>query len=193
MKWWRNPSSSRNAYCVSMDCMILSSQLTHNTILQSWTKDAVKRNRIVSQSLSKPQIQGISASWKTKVAPTNCFVNDQSIFDLTFGQQPTMLQITQLFYLNGNNGKWLLYLQYQHCEQKITWLLYIEKCHFDIFVAICHSDYIGLHDPASEQRATQEICKKILKLQQITRQKQSGNKRITLHCTIVSRISCFSP
>ena len=103
------------------------------------------------------------------------FVDNQNTFNNIFGIQPTMLQITRLSQLNSNLGADSI-----SCTSPAIKKIheYIDKCHFDIFVSVCRDDYVGLSDPASAQRATQEICKKISILKQVSQQR---GRRIVLH------------
>ena len=137
------------------------------TMLSPKMKKLIQRDQLNYSAKTEYSFYGLLA-----------FVDNQAVFDTTFGNHPTMLQITRLSQTNSNAGTNSI----TNTSTAIKKLPnYIDKCHFDIFVAICKADYIGISDPVSEQRATQEICKKITKLHQITQQKQTGNKRIVLH------------
>lgn len=139
--------------------------------------DALSIMESIQSPKMKKLIQRNSGSTKNKkILQTSYygslgFVDSQRIFDTVFGTRPTLLQVSKF---NGANSVSSTSSAVKKLHE------YIEKCHFDVFVSICESDYVGVVDPASEQRATQEICKKISLLKQ-EYNSRNNNKRITLH------------
>ncbi len=105
------------------------------------------------------------------------FVDDQDCFDSVFGQHPIMLRVTDQS-TAAASGRVTASVDSTSAAEELH--AYLERCEFDAFVALCEADYVGIVDKDHEQRATQEVCKRILQLKQVFKPARS-NTVTTLH------------
>ena len=75
------------------------------------------------------------------------FLDDQMIFDATFGSNPLILDSQPT-----KSGP-------VDCLTRVR--TYADKCMFDIFLEICREDYVGGDDAGSKSKLVHEICKQI--------------------------------
>jgi hypothetical protein len=186
-----------NAACLKFLTQVSPSKKTVPTTTDGFSSPSTRRNLFSTvptvdpsisllDSLSSPKMKKLIQCGTTDSNQTHsqysyygslAFVDEQHVFDSVFGPNPTMLQVTRLSQINSDSGSDSISSISPAIKHLHT---YIEKCHFDVFVEICKMDYVGLTDPASDQKATQEICKKISSLNQVQTQK-NNNKQIILH------------
>ena len=123
----------------------------------------------------------VSGDVYTFCGPLN-FADSQEMFDLVFGPNPIMLQVTKFTLLNNGShrstGPTSISDSASTAQQFHE---FVQRCHFDIFVALCESDYVGIVDSHSAQKATQEVCRKLQSLHQKFQAKSGRNQWITLH------------
>ena len=150
------------------------SSVPQGTSLDAFTSP--KMSKLVSQTN-----KSATGNVYTYCGPLN-FADSQEMFDVVFGPTPVMLQITNQ--ANSNSGS-------QHssglsgapnsAKPAQQFHEFVQRCHFDIFVALCESDYVGIVDSHSAQKATQEVCRKLQGLRQKFQAKSGRNQWVTLH------------
>ena len=78
------------------------------------------------------------------------FLNNQTSFLSVFGHNPQPFGSKPSRLETGDIGEKLR--------------MYADKCMFDVFLAICREDYIGIDDDTSDSKMVYKICKRLTKL-----------------------------
>ena len=156
-----------------------SASMSSSIVPQGSSLDALASPKM-SQLVSRGSKNSVSTVF-TYCGPLN-FADNQEMFNVVFGSNPVMLHVTKFTKLNDGpssaSGPASITDSASPAQQ---FHMFVQRCHFDIFVALCESDYVGIVNSHSTQKAIQEVCRKLQGLQQKFQTKNGKNQWVTLH------------
>jgi hypothetical protein len=129
--------------------------------LSSSSKDSTKTPALQSTMSASPKMSKLLASPKDMVTsyfgPLD-FADNNLTFSSVFGQQPTLLRVTKRANVTSGNS-----VEDADTVKKLL-LQYFDRCKLDVFIDLCHSNYVGSESSLDETKAVSAIAKNITKL-----------------------------